>query len=86
MRSITHLFRKELKDLYIAEMEIITALEEITNLTEDADMREKYLGYLDLARTQKKRLRNLCRILHINPESMTGQDNPALPRTYGSTS
>lgn len=75
MKKLEDLFEHQLKDLYSAENQLLTALPKMVKAANDAELKNAFEKHLEETKTHKKRLEEVCEELDIKP---TGEDCVAM--------
>lgn len=71
MRSLEDLFHHELKDLYSAEKQLITALPKMAKAASDKKLVAAFEMHLKETEAQKERLEKVCELVGIKPSGET---------------
>ncbi len=66
--NLEELYRDQLRDLYSAETQLITALPEMAVAASNSDLREGFVAHLEETREQIVRLEQICARRGIDPE------------------
>ncbi len=66
--NLEELYRDQLRDLYSAETQLITALPEMAVAASNSDLREGFVKHLEETREQRVRLEKICARRGIDPE------------------
>lgn len=75
MKKLEDLFEHQLKDLYSAENQLLTALPKMAKAANDAELKKAFEKHLKETETHKTRLEEVCEELDIKP---TGEDCKAM--------
>ena len=71
MQSIQELFEHELKDIYGGEQQLLDALEQMAQETDDRDMRRIYTQHRRETQAQIKRLEKIFKMIGRKPQAET---------------
>ena len=66
--NLEELYRDQLRDLYSAETQLITALPEMAVAASNSELREGFVKHLEETRGQRVRLEKICARRGIDPE------------------
>lgn len=67
LKTLEDLFEHQLKDLYSAEKQLITALPKMAKTASDPGLKEALELHLEQTREQKERIEKACELLGISP-------------------
>lgn len=73
--NLQQLYEDQIRDLYSAETQMITALPEMISNSTDEDLRKAFTSHLEETRLQRERLVEICDDLGIDP---AGEDCDAM--------
>ena len=68
MKTLESLFEHQLKDLYSAESQLISALPKMVENAKDQKLKKAFEGHLEETKIHKKRLEDICEELGIEPK------------------
>jgi ferritin-like metal-binding protein YciE len=71
MQSIQELFEHELKDIYGGEQQLLDALQQMAQETDDRDMRKAYTQHRRETQAQIKRLEKIFKMIGQKPQAET---------------
>ena len=69
--NLEQLLEDELKDIYSAENQLITALPKMAEAAESKDLRASFEKHLEQTQTHLQRIKEICRDLKIEPSGKT---------------
>ncbi|WAC03152.1 ferritin-like domain-containing protein [Lacinutrix neustonica] len=67
MKNLQELFEHQLKDLYSAESQLISALPKMVKKATDSKLKKAFESHLEETKTHKTRLEDICKELSIKP-------------------
>ena len=67
MKNLKELFEHQLKDLYSAESQLVSALPKMVKNASDSKLKKAFESHLKETKEQKKRLEEICTELGIKP-------------------
>lgn len=67
MRTLEELFEHQLKDLFSAENQLITALPKMVDKAKDESLKQAFKDHLEETKEQKNRLQDISETLGISP-------------------
>ncbi len=67
LKNLEELFFHELKDLYSAEKQLITALPKMAKKASDPKLKKAFEMHLEETKAQKERLEKVCELMKISP-------------------
>lgn len=71
MKTLQDLFEHQLKDLYSAENQLLTALSTMVERANDKRLKQAFENHWEETKEQKSRIESICRELNITPSGET---------------
>ena len=71
MKTLQDLFENQIKDLYSAENQLMSALATMIDKAKDKKLRVSFEKHLEETKEQKSRLESICRELNVSPAGET---------------
>ncbi len=71
MKNLEELFEHQLKDLYSAEDQLTEALPKMVKNAKDSKLKKAFEDHLEETKTHKKRIKEICDELEIDPDGET---------------
>jgi len=71
MKTLHDLFENQLKDLYSAETQLLTALPALLEKANDKRLQQAFENHFEQTKQQKSRIETICRELNIAPSGVT---------------
>lgn len=68
MKNLRELFEHQLKDLFSAEDQLISALPKMVENAKDRKLKKAFEDHLEQTKTHKSRIESICKELNISPQ------------------